>query len=143
MKSSFQKTVVLLLATGVLAGCQTMQTSHAVNTGNLARYNLTLVSGSVQPQANGSLAVHGGIRYRTAPAYLACGHLRIDAIGHGGDVLASTQTQYRPCRLSYRPKAKRTARFTAMLAAPAADVAEVSVSFQPGPLLTQREEIQP
>ena len=105
------RVLIISTLTLLLSACQSIPKYHAFMDGNLKAHNLYLTYSKVTFNEK-ILAIEGGIRTITAPSNVKCGYLSIEVFNQQAVLLKTIATNYSPCTLHFRPKAKRTGLFS-------------------------------
>ena len=106
------RVLVISTLTLLLSACQSVPKYHSFMDGNLKAHNLYLTYSKATFNEK-ILTIEGGIRTITAPSNVKCGYLSIDVFNQQAELLKTVATNYSPCTLHFRPKAKRTGLFSA------------------------------
>lgn len=109
--SILMRTVTVIIGFLLLSACQSVPKYHSFTDGNLKAHNLYLTYSKATFNEK-ILTIEGGIRTITAPSNVKCGYLSIDVFNQQAELLKTVATNYSPCILHFRPKAKRTGLFS-------------------------------
>lgn len=124
--------LIILLAIGALLNaCQSTPTSSQVvfTDEELLQHRLRLTN-PVARFDNGDLILRGGIWPMHKQLHARCGHIKFEISDAEGVLLRTLITDYSPCHLHYKPKARRTGYFSVVVSGIPAQQLVITASYQ-------------
>ena len=124
--------IILLSIGALLNACQsTPPTSSQVvfKDEALLQHRLKLTN-PVARFDNGTLILRGGIWPVHKQLHARCGHIKFEIVDAEGVLLRTVTTDYSPCHLHYKPKARRTGYFSVVVSGIPAQQLVITARYQ-------------